>query len=135
MHANLDGTNLASRKLGDLVIFHLLIPTQYEDLALFFRQPEHCALEKHHLLFLLQFMTGKRRPALNITGRLFWERSFGLMGLVVVGTRVAGDVKHPSLEPAVVAKGLPVLEHPEEDVLDQVVRRRPAVRHANEEVE
>src|SRR5215472_7927232 len=57
------------------------------------------------------------------------------MFFVVIHPRVAGDVKHPGPEAAVVAKRVAILQHPEKDILNQILRRRPVAGYADEEVE
>ena len=52
----------------------------------------------------------------------------------MVGACIPGDVKHPGLEPAVVAECFAVLQDSKEDVLNKVIGCRPVSRHSREEI-
>src|SRR5437868_13061299 len=57
------------------------------------------------------------------------------MFLEMIESGVSRDVEHPGFKAAVVAKRFPVLQHPEENVLDQILGRCPAGQHPGEIIE
>jgi hypothetical protein len=87
------------------------------------------------VLLLFEFLGGKYRPAFHKICGVLRQWSFALVFSEMIESRIAGDVKHPCLEPAVVPKGFAILQHPEKDVLNEVLRDRPAADHPGKEVE
>src|SRR5436190_21453314 len=135
MDSNLHCADLATHHFCDLLVLHLLVTAEHQNFSFFFRQLIHRALEDLGMLLLFQFLGWKYRPALDEIDGILRQGSFALMFPEMIESRIAGDVKHPCLEPTVVPKGFAILQHPEKDVLNEVLRDCPAADHPGKEVE
>src|SRR5215831_12685755 len=54
---------------------------------------------------------------------------------VIVDPAVPRNMEHPGLEVAFLTKRIPVFQHPEEDILDEIFGDAPAARHFCKEIE
>src|SRR5215475_3458492 len=134
MDADFYGAYLASHDFGNLLVLHFLITAKNEDFALFWRQLEHRALEKRHLLLFFKAASRNGRRTLECVDVVLRQGCFGLMFSVVIESRIAGDVKHPCFESAVTAKRAAVFENAKEDVLNQILCYASAGGHSRKVV-
>jgi hypothetical protein len=134
MHTDFDCPDLTSHDFSDLLVLHIVVPAQDENLPLFCGEFVQGAFKENRLLFMFEILTRKWCSALKRLNRLVRQIGFGFVLFEVIETGVARDPKHPCLEPALVTKSVTVFQDPEEHVLDQVLCETSASRHTEKEV-
>ena len=134
MDEALDRAHRAVEKLGDLPVFEVLEAAEDEELLLLGGKTGQGAVDEGRFLGLDQPVLGDHFGAGDVLELVFErEGRFPLPQIVDVG--VPGDRIEPDREAVLSPVGRPVLEDPGEDVLDQVLARRPVARHSKKEVE
>lgn len=122
MNANFDGADINVQQFRNFVVSKFLVPCEHQQFTLIRRQLKQRLMQSFAFLFALEFLVRKRTAGGNI--KIGLERSLRRMLPKEIRSRIAGDLEHPGVEVAVVAKSPAVFQDSEKHVLNQILRDR-----------
>ena len=126
-------SDFTAENAGNLVILHLLVSREYEQLAPVLWKLEHRVSQQLLLLLLFHCLIYQWDRSLHF-GNLLPAKQLRTMLLEVIVSSVPRDMKYPGPEAAVVAVCSPVLQHPNKNLLNEIFSYGAIARHAHEKL-